>query len=253
MTEQRFCAVVPTYDNPGTIRGIVDGLRPHFQEVIVVDDGSGPEGRAACEALSREGLATVVHRARNGGKGAAVKTGLAAARERGFTHALQVDADGQHDLADVPRLLDASRREPEALVLGEPVFDHSAPTSRRVARRITVFWVTLEAGRGVIADAMCGFRVYPVDAALAVRARGDAMDFDPEIAVLLSWTGRPVINVPTRVRYVDASEGGISHFRMFRDNVAISWMHARLCVRKVFGFLFGGLIRRLFGRRALPG
>lgn len=249
MSEPRFCALVPTYDNPATIRGVVERLREHLEDVIVVDDGSGAEGRAACESIAADGLAVVVHREENGGKGAAVKTGLAEARRRGFTHALQIDADGQHEMADVPRLLDASRKQPEALVLGQPVFDESAPKSRRTARKITVFWIAFEAGRGVIGDALCGFRVYPVDAALAVGARGNAMDFDPEIAVLLSWTGRPVVNVPTHVRYLDASEGGVSHFRMFRDNVAISWMHSRLCVRKIFGLLFGGLFRR----KALPG
>lgn len=244
-SEQRHCALVPTYDNPDTVRSVVERLRAHVDDVIVVDDGSGPEGRAACEAIARDGLAVVIHRERNGGKGAAMKTGLEEAHRRGFTHALQIDADGQHALDDVPKLLAASRAEPGALVLGDPVFDDSAPRSRRTARKITTFWVALEAGRGVIGDALCGFRVYPVQPALAVRARGNAMDFDPEIAVLLSWCC-PVINVTTHVRY---PEGGVSHFRVFRDNVFISWMHARVCVRKVFGLVFGGLARR----RALPG
>ena len=251
MTEApRFCAVVPTYDNPATIRSVVERLRAHLDDVIVVDDGSGPEGRAAVEALGREGLAIAVHRERNGGKGAAVKTGLAAAHERGFTHALQVDADGQHDLTDVPRFLETARAHPEALVLGRPVFDASAPKSRRVARKITTFWIRIETGGDVIGDAMCGFRVYPVEAALRANARGDAMDFDPEIAVRLVWHGLPVINLETRVRYLGESEGGVSHFRMFRDNVLISWLHARLT--------FGRVMRRIFGRffertRTLPG
>ncbi len=108
----------------------------------------------------------------NGGKGAAVKTGLALARELGFTHALQVDADAQHDLDDVPRFLEAARSRPEALVLGAPVFDGSAPRSRLRARQITIFWTSFEAGAGVITDPMCGFRVYPVGAALAARVHG---------------------------------------------------------------------------------
>ena len=236
----RFCAVVPTYDNPATVRTVVEKLRAHLDDVIVVDDGSGPDGRAAVEALGRDGIAIAVHRERNGGKGAAVKTGLAAAHERGFTHALQVDADGQHDLADVPRFVETAREHPEALVLGRPVFDESAPKSRRVARRITTFWIRVETGSDVIGDAMCGFRVYPVEAALRANARGDAMDFDPEIAVRLVWRGLPVINLETRVRYLGESEGGVSHFRMFRDNVLISWLHARLT--------FGRVMRRIFGR-----
>lgn len=250
MSEVRICGVIPTYDNPATVRGVVERLRVHVPDVVVVDDGSGPEGRAAVEALGREGLAHVIHRARNGGKGAAVKTGLREARERGFTHALQVDADGQHDLDDVPRFLETAREHPEALILGQPVFDDTAPRSRRVGRRITAFWVRLETGGDVIGDAMCGFRVYPVEPALAAGTRGDAMDFDPEVAVRLVWAGLAVINLPTRVRYLERDEGGVSHFRMFRDNLAIAWMHSRLMVRRVFGLLFGGLFRRM---RALPG
>ena len=103
----------------------------------------------------------------------------------------------------------------------------------------------MECGRGVIGDAMCGFRIYPVDAALAVNARGDAMDFDPEIAVRLVWAGLPVINLPTKVRYLDADEGGVSHFRVFRDNVLISWLHFRLSVARVTSRIFGARPRAL--------
>src|SRR5690606_36047012 len=106
MTAFRCCAIVPTYDNPATVADVVRRARAHVDEVIVVDDGSGAEGREACARLEAEGLAVVVHRARNGGKGAAVKTGLAAARDRGFTHAFQVDADGQHDLGRMPAFVE---------------------------------------------------------------------------------------------------------------------------------------------------
>lgn len=237
MSAFRPCGLVPTYDNPATVRGVVTRLRAHLDDVLVVDDGSGPEAREVLEALAREGLARVHHRAHNGGKGAAVKTGLALARGLGFTHALQVDADGQHDLDDVPRLLDAARARPEALVLGAPVFDESAPRSRLRARQITIFWTNFEAGAGVITDPMCGFRVYPVEAALAAGARGDAMDFDPEVAVKMVWGGAPVVNVPTRVRYVLRAEGGVSHFRLVRDNALISWMHTRLSLTRIARWL----------------
>ncbi len=157
-----------------------------------------------------------------------MKTGLAAAREFGFTHALQVDADGQHDLADVPRFLAASREAPDALILGCPVFDASAPGVRRRGRKVSIFWTTLETGGRVIADPLCGFRVYPVEAALRAGAKGERMEFDPEIAVRMVWDGSRVVNLPTRVRYLSPEEGGVSHFRMFRDNVRIIWAHTRL-------------------------
>jgi len=245
----RPCVLVPTYDNPATIGDVVRRVRAHLPEVVVVDDGSGPEGRAACEALAAGGLAHVFHRAQNGGKGAAVKTGFARAYELGYTHALQVDADGQHELGDVPRFLEVARDNPDALVLGAPVFDETAPKARQVGRRITVFWVNVETGGRVITDPMCGFRVYPLAATNELAVPSDMMDFDPEVAVRLVWHGVPVINLPTRVRYVSADEGGVSHFRLFKDNVLISWMHTRLCIEKIFGTLrgrkYGGTVRRL--------
>lgn len=222
------CIVVPTYDNPKTLRAVVEGAHVHCPEVIVVDDGSGPEGREAAAALARDGLARVVHRARNGGKGAAVLSGLRLARELGFTHALQVDADGQHDLADIPRFLAAARERPEAFVAGEPVFDESAPRSRLVGRRITQLWAAIETGGPVVRDTLCGLRVYPVAATLAAGVRSRRMEFDNEVAVRLYWAGVPVVNVPTRIRYLDAASGGVSHYRLVRDNVLMSLMHSRL-------------------------
>ncbi len=241
----KVCALIPTYDNPRTLRAVVEQVRVHLPDVVVVDDGSGPEGRAACEALARDGLAHVHHRARNGGKGAAVKTGFRVARELGFTHALQVDADGQHDLADIPRFLEVHRRQPDALVLGEPTFDASAPASRLRGRRFSRFWTDLETGGRVIQDPLCGFRLYPLANALRAGAWGDRMDFDPEIAVRIVWTLCPVVNLPTRVRYLSREEGGVSHFRMWRDNALISWAHTRLCTGAVLRLL---TFRRLRAR-----
>lgn len=224
----RPCALIPTYDNPKTVRAVVMAVREHLPGVVVVDDGSGPEGRAEVAALAAEGLAVAVHRAHNGGKGAAVKTGFAEAHARGFTHALQVDADGQHELSDIPRLLAAAKAAPSALILGAPIYDESAPKSRLIGRQITRFWTNIETWGRVIEDPMCGFRVYPLAAALAAGRTGDRMDFDVEIAVKIAWTGAPVVNLPTRVRY---PEGGVSHFDLLWDNVRISWMHSRLAVQ----------------------
>jgi glycosyltransferase involved in cell wall biosynthesis len=223
----KACALIPTYDNPDTIRAVVELARVHLP-VIVVDDGSAAEGRAAVAALGAEGLAHVHHRAQNGGKGAAVTTGFELARELGYTHALQIDADGQHALEDIPTFLDAARARPEALILGAPVYDESAPKGRLVGRQITRFWTNIETYGKVIEDPMCGFRVYPVAAACEVAPRcGMRMDFDIEVAVRLVWAGLPVVNLPTKVRY---HEDGVSHFHMVRDNLRISWMHSKLVV-----------------------
>lgn len=236
----RVCAVIPTFDNPGTIASVVLAVRPLVEAVIVVDDGSAAPGREAVARLAERGTVIAVVRATNGGKGAAVKDGLREAAARGFTHALQVDADGQHDLADAPALLAAAAAQPDALVLGAPRFDESAPKGRLVGRKITQWWTNLETGGNVIEDPMCGFRVYPLPAAIDVRVPANRMDFDIEIAVRMAWARVPVVNLPVHVRY---PAGGVSHFQMVRDNLRISWMHSRLVMTRVFWRLFGWIRR----------
>ncbi|MEZ4452432.1 MAG: glycosyltransferase family 2 protein [Nannocystaceae bacterium] len=246
----RPCAVIPTYNNPDTVREVTERVRAYLGDVVVVDDGSAAPGRAAAAQIAADGLADVVHRKSNGGKGAAVKTGFLRARKLGFTHALQIDADGQHCLEDIPRFLEVAAQNPDALILGAPIYDESAPRSRLVGRKITQFWTNLETGGQVIDDPMCGFRVYPLQAALAVGRTGDRMDFDIEIAVKIAWDGVRVINLPTRVRYF---VGGVSHFDMLWDNLRISWMHTRLCVHgKVFRPIWRLGRRLLRGNRRLP-
>jgi polyprenyl-phospho-N-acetylgalactosaminyl synthase len=228
----RCCVLVPTYDNPLTIRDVVLGARQHLPDVVVVDDGSAEPGRAACAALAEEGLAFVEHRPDNGGKGAAVKAGFEVARRLGFTHVLQIDADGQHDLGAAPRFLERARANPEAFVIGYPEYDDSVPPVRRIARKFTRFWVDLECGRGTIIDTMIGFRVYPLAAVTTLPVAGNRMDFDIEIAVRLAWAGVAVLNEPVEVRYLAAEDGGVSHFQMFWDNLRFSWLHSKLCTLK---------------------
>ncbi|MBW2243703.1 MAG: glycosyltransferase family 2 protein [Deltaproteobacteria bacterium] len=232
----RVCALLPTFDNPRTIGRVVGEVRKHLDDVIVVDDGSGEEGRAVVAGLARDGLARVVRRETNGGKGAAVKTGFFSAREQGFSHALQIDADGQHCTDDLPRFIAAAVDRPEALILGVPVFDETQPFGRAVGRKISQFWVNFETGGQVIDDPQCGFRVYPLEEALAAGARGDRMQFDQELPVRMIWRGVPVVNLPTRVRYLAPEEGGVSHFQMFRDNLRISAMHTGLVFEKLMRF-----------------
>ncbi|MFY9344564.1 MAG: glycosyltransferase family 2 protein [Planctomycetota bacterium] len=238
----RGCGLVPTYDNPRTVRAVVERLRSHVADVFVIDDGSGAEGELACAALQRDGLATVQRLPRNRGKGAALKAGFALAHAAGFTHALQVDADGQHDLDQGPAFLRAAAAQPDALVLGFPVYDHTAPALRKVARKLTAFWVDFEVGsKGLIRDALIGFRVYPLASTLRIGAAGNRMEYEVEIAVRMARAGVPIVNLPVAIRYLARAEGGVSHFRPFGDNLRLSWMHARICtamsMRRCFGWL----------------
>jgi polyprenyl-phospho-N-acetylgalactosaminyl synthase len=237
MSDFRVCAIVPTYDNPQTVERVVKEVRGHLAVVIVVDDGSHAPAKAVLDRLADEPGVVLVRHAHNRGKGAAMKSGLREAAAQGFTHALQVDADGQHALDDIPRFLARAEAQPAALVLGAPQFDHTRPRIRGFGHWLTSFWTRIEVASSAIEDPQCGFRVYPVAAARAVAVRGDRMDFDPEIAVRLCWHGTPIVNLPTRVRYLEASEGGVSHFHMGRDNLLISWMHTRLVILAILRWL----------------
>ncbi len=225
--------LIPCYNPGGRIETTVrDAVAQAECPVWIVDDGSDSATRERLTALAAE-LATVrvLRHEHNRGKGAAVLTGLQAAREEGFTHALTMDADGQHPAAAIPDFLDTARRQPEALILGRPVFDDDAPALRVQGRKVSNFWANLETLWAGIGDSLFGLRVYPVDPLLAVMGDTHWMrrfDFDPEAAVRLAWRGLPLVNVDTPVRYFDAEDDGVSHFRYWRDNRLLIWMHLRL-------------------------
>jgi glycosyltransferase involved in cell wall biosynthesis len=231
--------VIPTYDNAQTVRSVVECGRRALPDVIVVDDGSGPEGRAACEGIAKDGLAHVERFDRNQGKGRAVGRGFAVARELGFTHCFQVDADSQHDLDRIPAFLTQARDNPAALIAGYPEYDETAPRVRKIARKITAFWVGIEAGRGTIRDALLGFRVYPLAPFSKIDVAAQRMDFDTEVAVRLVWAGVPVINLPVPVRYLQKDAGGVSHFDPLGDNFRLFKLHSRLCTELCTNTLLG--------------
>lgn len=239
------CLLITIYDQPARIEQLCDELASLGLPALIVDDGSGDETRRALERVAaRHPWVQRLRHACNEGRGAALQTGYRAAAAAGFTHALQIDADGQHDPLDAPRFIEASARDPEALVLGSPVFDASAPLARRWGRWLSRVWVWIETCSFEIADPLCGYRCVPLPRVLQIletTACGRHMDFDPEIAVRLVWAGAPVVNVPTRVRYFP---DGVSHFDMVRDNLRISRAHAALVV----GML--PRLPRLIARRA---
>jgi predicted LPLAT superfamily acyltransferase len=224
------CIVIPIYNHKDAIGSTVARLVVHGLPLFVVDDGSDEATQQVLAALAEHyaGQLTLLRLPVNGGKGAAVMAGLRAARAAGYTHALQIDADGQHDAADVPRFLDAARTEPGAVILGRPVYDESVPKSRLYGRYLTHVWVWIETLSFDIRDSMCGFRMYPLDVACALIDSvhlPTRMDFDIEILVRLHWRRIAFRAIPTRVTY---ATDGVSHFDVLWDNVRISRSHTRL-------------------------
>jgi glycosyltransferase involved in cell wall biosynthesis len=223
------CVLIPIHDHGATIAEVVKGLAPAELPCLLVDDGSGPATREAIARVAREhAFVEVLRRACNGGKGAALKDGYRAALARGFSHAVQLDADGQHDPADVPRFVATIEARPDALVLGVPVFDESAPLARLLARQLSRGLVWLACLSREVPDPLCGYRAVPLAPTVAILDRvrtGNWMDFDPELAVRLVWEGVPVACLPTRVVY---HAGGLSHFSLLRDYPRLAWLYTRL-------------------------
>ena len=233
----QHCFVIPVYNHPHYLEALVAHLKPFQLPIILVNDGSD----ALCSALLHELKAEnksveLVEHAQNQGKGQAVMSGLRHAHALGFSHALQLDSDGQHDWQDVGKFLAISQQHPDAMVIGQPIFDESVPKKRLYGRYATHIWVWINSLSFDIKDSMCGFRVYPL--AQTIQTLNSAkfqprMGFDSEILVRLKWANVAFINVPTQVIY---PEDGISHFNVWRDNLGMSQAHVRL---------LGGMLRRL--------
>ncbi len=231
----KACVLIPSYNSGDLLRQTLAGVLEVWEDVFVVIDGSTDGSDAGIEELAgqrTEGDPTAGEQ----GKGSAVLAGITRAEEEGFTHALAMDSDGQHPAGHVARFMEEGRKFPEALVLGEPVFEADAPALRVQGRRVSNWWANLETCWWGIHDSLFGMRLYPIAPLRKVFSEtgfARRFDFDPEVAVRLCWEGVPVINLKTPVKYLTTEEGGISQFRYLRDNTLLTGMHVRL----FFGFL----------------
>jgi GT2 family glycosyltransferase len=227
----RPCCVIPSRNHHLAVAGVLAAARSHGLPVFLVDDASEEPACSALAALhAPDRGVTVARLERRGGKGGAVEHGFRLAVVAGFSHAVQLDADCQHDLGRLPALLALARKHPAALVAGEARYDASVPPARRWGRWLTHVWVWVETLSLRITDSMCGFRCYPLGPSLALltsRRLGRFMDFDTEIMVRLFWRGVPVVMLPVAVMY---PEGNTSNFDMLRDNWRITKMHTRLAL-----------------------
>jgi glycosyltransferase involved in cell wall biosynthesis len=243
--------LIPSYNTGPQLLATVRAARAQWAPVWVVVDGSTDGSADALQALAADdsGLRVFVL-PENRGKGAVVLHGLEQAQAAGFSHALTMDSDGQHPADLIGAFIAASQARPDAMVLGRPVFDASAPLLRVRGRKVSNWWTDLETLGAGIDDSLYGFRVYPIAALIDVMKRQPWMrrfDFDTEAVVRLAWRGVTPINLAAPVRYLSAAEGGVSHFRYGRDNALLTWMHARL----MLGFVLRLpllVARRLAGR-----
>ncbi|MGZ5011334.1 MAG: glycosyltransferase family 2 protein [Methylobacter sp.] len=229
-TRMKTCIIIPVYNHEHAIPHVISRLKGYGIPCLLVNDGSSAACSEVLEDCARQesGWLTLLNRAENGGKGAAVIDGFNAAKRLGYTHALQIDADGQHNTDDISLFLETSRLNPDAMLLGKPVFDESVPKSRLYGHHLTNLCIVINTLSLAIADGMCGFRLYPlaaVDKLLSTTQIGQRMNYDVDIAVRLYWQGVEAINIPTAVHY---PYDGVSHFRLWRDNVMIAKTHVSL-------------------------
>ena len=224
--------LIPSYNTGGRVLQTVWDARQIWQPVWVIVDGSTDGTLDALRALARDDAGIrVLALPRNRGKGAAILHGLREAEAAGFTHAMTMDADGQHPTEKIREFMAESEAHPDALILGRPVFDASAPRVRVHGRKLSNWCAALETLGAGIGDSLYGFRVYPIAPLREIMERRPWMrrfDFDAEAAVRLCWRGVRPINLAAPVKYFRPEEGGVSHFCYVRDNVLLTWMHARL-------------------------
>lgn len=232
----KVCLLVPHYNHLDQFERFLPRLMETGLPLIVIDDGSEVVQRAGLEKILQSSAEHhLVSHSNNQGKGAAFFTGLGKARSLGFSHVIQIDADGQHDVKSIGKMLALAAEQEDAIVSGLPVFDSSIPAVRLWGRKITLYLSRLEAMSADIEDAMCGFRVYPVEEISALyeaHAIGKGMDFDADILVKAAWFGLPLLYVPTPVIY---QQNGVSHFHYLSDNLVMIGLHIRL--------LLGALLR----------
>ena len=240
--------IIPLYNHGKALGAVAANLAPLGLPIIVVDDGSDSETKAALEKIHAAFPQTVpVRLEKNSGKGQAFFAGIIKARELGLTHVLQIDADGQHDVGRAAFFLQEAAARPGALICSYPEYDESVPPSRLHGRKIANTWAKIVTLSADIRESLLGFRVYPVEPVFRLyrQARIDSrMGFDIDILVRLYWKNIPVVFYPVRVTY---PADGVSHFRIVRDNIRISWVYTRLCCGMLIRLPL--LLYRCFKRR----
>jgi glycosyltransferase involved in cell wall biosynthesis len=231
------CVIIPSYNSGPLLATTLRATLAQWAPVFLVVDGSTDSSERCADALIESGASLEVLRLeKNQGKGGAVFEAFKLARSKGLTHAVVFDSDGQHEAADIPRMIALSKKHPEAMVLGVPIFSEDAPELRVKGRRVGNWWTNFETLWGGIEDSLFGFRIYPIAESIAILSAiegGRRFDFETQLAVRLYWRGIPSLSFPSKVTYPEKASGGVSHFKYLRDNVLLFWTHFNLSLRAV--------------------
>ena len=223
----RILIVVPFYDNEKTVAGVVAGAMGLGLPVLAVNDGSTDGGPRSLAGLAAERLDLD----RNRGKGRAIRSALGWARDRGYSHVITIDADGQHSPTDIPRFLEAIKDSPEKLIIGRRNFQDNTPGKSRFGRGWSNMWVRIASG-GITRDSQSGFRAYPIEPLAFLRFIGSRYEFEVEALVKAVWARVGLRDVDVTIHYFSGADR-ITHFKSFRDNFRISLMYTLLVSRNL--------------------
>ena len=245
----KLTILIPTYNNASTVCDVVRRSVAVWPDVMVVDDGSTDDTRERLSQLQQEVSFVIVSYPDNRGKGGALKAGFKEAKAKGYTHVLTLDADGQHFPEDAPVLIEAARKQPEALIVGSRSFgDKNMPGGNVFANKFSNFWFTVQTLQS-IPDTQTGYRLYPLNGVGGLSVLTARYEAELELLVFSAWRGTPLVPVPVRV-YYPAPEERVTHFRPTMDFLRITCLNTVLCfLAIVYGgprMLFNKIKRSLF-------
>ena len=240
MDEYKLGFLIPVYNHGSTLMEVVTSLIPFDCPVIVVDDGNNKENALLINKVIetyKDNKVYLVTLKKNCGKGKASNEGVKKAYRLGLTHIFQLDADGQHDVSFCNSFIEKSKKNPDAVINGYPIYDETVPLARKNGREFSNNWCRVVTINPYIKDVLCGFRIYPVSSYLkAIRFPAiinKRMGYDVDILAHLSWMGVRIIDMGVKVTY---PKDGISNFHVVKDNIRISLTFARLCIGMFFRF-----------------
>ena len=224
--EIKAVIVIPTFNNCYAISSVIEKALLTGLPVLVINDGSTDGTR---DILSKFLVSRIDHE-ENYGKGIAILSASEWAEQKGYSHIITLDADGQHNPADITGFLDTLRKNPWTVVLGNRLFKKDETSGSSIfGRSFSNFWVKISTGK-TVTDSQSGFRAYPVQALRKIKCKGKRYEFEVEILVRSIWAGLSVRSVDISIDYSEETVNS-SHFRAFWDNARISAIYSLLVIR----------------------
>lgn len=239
------CIVIPTYNNETTIRAVVESVLPYSPNVIVVNDGSTDSTTQILQEIENQII--LISYTKNRGKGYALKQAFAEAKKHNFTHAVTLDADGQHKASDLPLFAEAISQHDDAFIIGSRQFDlPNMPSKNSFANKFSNFWFRVQTAHN-LPDTQTGFRAYPLKRLNYKGPINNRYEAELEILVRAAWKNIPLVPININV-YYPPKEERVSHYRPTIDFIRISLLNTVLCFAAILYGYPSMIIRKIWQR-----